>query len=225
MGILPNNFINCGMNMIVDTIEVSPFQVNCYLVWNDEDKNGVIIDPGDEDELILEHIEKNEIIPKAILLTHGHADHIGAVKPLKKKLDIPLYIGIGDETMLASPSANVSAFFGYEITCPPADHVLKDGDVISFGSLKISVFSTPGHSPGGICFFIENSLFCGDTLFNGSIGRTDLPGGNYQQLIDSIEKSILSLPDDIICYPGHGPKTTVGEERRSNPFLTGRRFV
>ncbi len=211
--------------MEIETLEVSPFQVNCYLVWSKEDKIGVIIDPGDEDQLILERIEKNNFRPKAILLTHGHADHIAAVKPIKDKLNIPLYIGKGDEKMLESPSGNVSLMFGFQITCPPADHILKDSDVISFGSLKFSIFATPGHSPGGICYFIENSLFCGDTLFNGSIGRTDLPGGDYRQLIDSIDKNILSLPDEIICYPGHGPKTTVGNERKHNPFLTGERFV
>jgi len=211
--------------MEIEILEVSPFQVNCYLIWSKEDKTGVIIDPGDEDELILERIEKNGFEPKAILLTHGHADHIGAVKPIKEKLNIPLYIGKGDEMMLESPSENVSLMFGFKIVCPPPDHILKDSDVIGFGSLKFSVFATPGHSQGGVCYFCEDALFCGDTLFNGSIGRTDLPGGNYRQLIDSIDKNILSLPDDIICYPGHGPKTTVGDERRHNPFLTGNRFV
>ncbi len=211
--------------MEIEILEVSPLQVNCYLVWSKEDKIGVIIDPGDEDEMILERIENNDFQPKAILLTHGHADHIAAVAPLKKKLDIPIYIGKGDEKMLESPSANVSMMFGFQISCPPADHILKDGDVISFGSLEFSIFSTPGHSPGGICYFCKNSLFCGDTLFNGSIGRTDLPGGDYRRLIDSIDKNILSLPDDIICYPGHGPKTTVGNEKKHNPFLAGERFV
>jgi hydroxyacylglutathione hydrolase len=211
--------------MEIETLEVSPFQVNCYLVWSKEEKVGVIIDPGDEDELILERIEKNGFTPKAILLTHGHADHIAAVKPLKDKLNIPLYVGRGDEKMLESPSANVSMMFGFQIVCPPADRILKDSDVISFGPLEFSIFSTPGHTPGGICYFIENALFCGDTLFNGSIGRTDLPGGDYQQLIESIDKNIMSLPDDIICYPGHGPRTTVGDEKKHNPFLTGHRFV
>lgn len=211
--------------MEIEILEVSPFLVNCYLIWSKEEKIGVIIDPGDEDQMILERIGKIDFQPKAILLTHGHADHIAAVEPLIKKLDIPLYIGKGDEHMLASPSGNISAMVGLQITCPPADHVLKDSDVISFGSLKFSVFSTPGHTQGGICYFIENSLFCGDTLFNGSIGRTDLPGGDYSQLINSINQNILSLPDDIICYPGHGPRTTVGDERKHNPFLTGGRFV
>lgn len=211
--------------MQIETIVVSPFEVNCYLVRPDSGTEGVIIDPGDEDELIDRQIEHLGMIPRAILLTHGHADHIAAVEPLKKRYDIPLYLGKGDEEMLTSPSANVSALFGFHIVCPPADHFVTDKDVITIDSLTFTVFATPGHSPGGVCYFSDKYLFCGDTLFNGSIGRTDLPGGNYQVLIDSIEKKILSLPDDIICYPGHGPATTVGEERRSNPFLTGHRFV
>ena len=211
--------------MQIETLAVSPFETNCYLVWSEKDKNGVIIDPGDEDERILDRIEKLGIAAGAILLTHGHADHIAAVKPIKEKLKIPIYIGRGDEAMLESPSANVSTYFGIEITCPPADHVIGDKDIIRFGSLTFSVFATPGHSPGGVCFFAEKYIFCGDTLFNGSIGRTDLPGGNFQQLIDSIDRNILTLPDDIICYPGHGPATTIGQERKNNPFLTGNRFV
>ena len=211
--------------MKIETLAVSPFETNCYLVWNENDKKGVIIDPGDEDERILDRIERLGISAEAILLTHGHVDHIAAVKPIKEKLGTPIYIGRGDEAMLESPSANVSAYFGFEITCPPADHVIGDKDLIKAGSITFSVFATPGHSPGGVCFFTEKYIFCGDTLFNGSIGRTDLPGGNFQQLIDSIDRNILTLPDDIICYPGHGPATTVGQERRNNPFLTGNRFV
>jgi len=211
--------------MQVETIPVSPFETNCYIIRPDDENNCVVIDPGDEDEKIIDFIEKNNLNPKAILLTHGHADHIAAVKPIKEKFDIPLYVGKGEEQLLENPSANVSAIFGFQITCPKPEHILNDSDVFEIGSMKFTVFATPGHSPGGICYFIENKLFCGDTLFNGSVGRTDLPGGDYQTLIKSIDKNILSLPDDIICYPGHGPATTVGEERRNNPFLTGNRFV
>ncbi|MFH2035867.1 MAG: MBL fold metallo-hydrolase [Candidatus Zixiibacteriota bacterium] len=211
--------------MIIETIPVSPFETNCYLVAQGVEQDCVIIDPGDEDEKIIRYMEKGKLIPSAILLTHGHGDHIGAVEPLKAKYNLPLYIGKGDEPLLASPSANMSAIFGFNIECPPADHLVSDSDVIRIKNMEFVVFATPGHSPGGVCYYIGNRLFCGDTLFNGSIGRTDLPGGNYSQLINSIQKSILSLPDDIICYPGHGPATTVGEERRSNPFISGQTFV
>lgn len=209
--------------MKIETVVVSPFEENCYLVW--KDRIGVIIDPGDEDELITEKIEKDGFVPRAILLTHGHGDHIGAVAPLKAKYDIPIYIGKDDAPMLSSPSANVSAVFGYRIICPSADFLVEDEEIIRLDSLEFLVLSTPGHTKGGVCFFSENRLFCGDTLFQGSVGRTDLPGGDYEQLIDSIDRKILRFPDETICYPGHGPVTTIGVEKRHNPFLTGRRFV
>jgi hydroxyacylglutathione hydrolase len=211
--------------MEIDTVVVGPFQVNCYLVWSQADKVGVIIDPGDEDELILSRISRHGFRPEAILLTHGHADHIAAVETIKNKYNIPLYAGIGEEELLSSPESNISALFGFHVTCPPADRLLADSEVLSFGSLKFTVFSTPGHSPGGVCYFAGNYLFCGDTLFAGSIGRTDLRGGNLDQLIRSIERNILTLPDEIVCYPGHGPATTVGQERRTNPFLSSGRFA
>ncbi len=209
----------------LETLVVSPFEVNCYLVWNPGDNSGVIIDPGDEDELIIERVEKAGFQPKAVLLTHGHGDHIGAVKPVKEHFNIPLYIGKEDASMLSSPSENVSAVFGYKVVCPPAEHLVADGDVIGFGDLKFTVIFTPGHTRGGVCYFVDRFLFCGDTLFQNSVGRTDLPGGNYETLIDSIDRKLLTLPDDIICFPGHGPSTSIGEERHNNPFISGRRFV
>ncbi len=211
--------------MKIEIIPVSPFETNCYLVWNEEDKSCAVIDPGDEPERIMSRIKQFKILPKAILLTHGHADHIAAVEPIKQAFEIPIYIGRGDEELLVSPSGNISALFGFDIICPPADHIVNDADVLKIGSLDFSVIATPGHSPGGVCYLIGNSLFCGDALFAGSIGRTDLPGGDYELLIDSINKGILTLPDNIVCYPGHGPATTVGNERKGNPFLAGSRFA
>jgi glyoxylase-like metal-dependent hydrolase (beta-lactamase superfamily II) len=208
--------------MHIKRIVVSPFETNCYLVWNKSDNTCVIIDPGDEDQIIIDKINQQGLKPKAILLTHGHADHIAAVEPLKEKFEIPLYLGKGDEVLLDSSSSYISSVLGYKIKCPFPDHLISDADVIDFGSLKFTVLATPGHTPGGVCYLDGKHLFCGDTLFSGSIGRTDLPGGNFQQLIDSINRSILTLPEDIICYPGHGPETTVGEEKNSNPFLMGR---
>jgi hydroxyacylglutathione hydrolase len=212
-------------NMQIETIVVGPFEENCYLVYDKGDKTGVIIDPGAEEEKIIGLIKKKDFAPQAILLTHGHGDHIAAVKPLIEKFAIPLYLGRGDEIMLESASANALAMFGFQISCPAPDHLVSDQDLVTAGKFVFSVFATPGHTPGGVCYFIGKYLFCGDTLFSGSIGRTDLPGGNYEELIYSIDKNILTLPDDIICLPGHGPQTTVGKERKGNPFLTGRRFV
>jgi glyoxylase-like metal-dependent hydrolase (beta-lactamase superfamily II) len=183
----------------------------------------VIIDPGDEDELIVERVTKAGFAPEAILLTHGHVDHIAAVAPVKEHYDIPLYIGRGDETMLANPSSNASAYLAEPVIVPDPDFLLINEELISFGSLSFKVLATPGHTPGGVCFLDEAGgiLFCGDTLFQMSIGRTDLPGGSTGQLLESINKKILTLPDDIVCYPGHGPRTTVGAERNQNPFLAG----
>ena len=212
-------------NLNMETLVVRPLEVNCYLVWDDADKIGVVIDPGDEDERIIEVIESHGVDPKAILLTHGHGDHIAAVEPIKEKYKVPIYLGDGDQNLLSKPSANMSAFYGQPITCPPADKILHDKDVFIIGSLEFNVIATPGHSPGGICYLVRDHLYCGDTLFYGSIGRTDLPGGSYKQLIDSIDKNLLGLPENMVCYPGHGPFTTIGAEKHNNPFLTGNRFV
>ncbi len=213
--------------MTLKTLVVGPFQVNCYLYHDETTGDGVIIDPGAEDSLIIDEIEKADISPKAILLTHGHGDHIAAVDGVKKHFNIPLYIGRGEEELLANPSANVSALFAQPIVAPPADRLLDDEELITLGSISLKVLKTPGHSPGGVCYLSETDgiLFCGDTLFYGSIGRTDFPGCSHQTLIKSINDKILKLPDGIICYPGHGPQTTVGAERNNNPFLTGHYFV
>jgi len=213
--------------MQLATLVVGPFEVNCYLYFDEATKDGLIIDPGADSDKIIDAVDRLGFTPKAILLTHGHGDHIAAVADVKEKYDIPLYVGDGEEELLASPSANVSAMIGMPIVAPPPDELLKDEEVLTVGSIKLRVLATPGHSPGGVCYLdeTEGNLFCGDTLFYGSIGRTDFPGCSTELLLDSIDKKIMSLPDSIICYPGHGPKTTVGGERINNPFLTGRYFA
>lgn len=209
--------------MNVHTIIVGEFEVNCYLYWEQDSKEGVIIDPGANSSTIINEIEELGITPIAILLTHGHSDHIGAVTKLKDQYAIPLYAGKGEEELLSSPTANLSAMLGLDIKAPPAEQWLVDEQVLSVGPVELRVLATPGHSPGGICYLDEkhNNLFCGDTLFYGSVGRTDFPGCSHQQLITSIETKLLTLPDGIICYPGHGPQTTIGGERTNNPFLQG----
>ncbi|MEA1980871.1 MAG: MBL fold metallo-hydrolase [candidate division Zixibacteria bacterium] len=212
--------------MKISTIVVGPFAVNCYLLWDDNGE-GVIIDPGAEKDKIIETVNKAGFSPKAILLTHGHGDHIAAVADIKAKYNIPLYIGNGEEDLLKNPSANVSAYFDEPIIAPDADYLLEDKQIIKFGSIEFQILSTPGHSPAGICYLNEkeNLLFTGDTLFAGSIGRTDFPGCSTEKLLSSIREKILVLPDGIICFPGHGSHTTVGTERNSNPFLVGGDFV
>ncbi len=209
--------------MKLSTVVVGPFQVNCYLYWDEAAGEGVIIDPGDEDEKIFAAVERAGFRPRAVLLTHGHGDHIAAVEPIMERYQIPLYAGVGEEELLKNPSANVSALIGHPIVAPDPDTLLKDNELVQEGPVVLRVLATPGHSPGGICYLDEKDgiLFCGDTLFWGSIGRTDFPGCSHEQLIESIHTKIMTLPDAVICYPGHGPSTTVGGERVNNPFLSG----
>lgn len=212
--------------MKLETIVVGPFEVNCYLYWDDRSGDGVIIDPGLDEDLIIDKINRSGMSPKAILLTHGHGDHIAAVKPVKDHFDLPLYVGRGDEELLRNPSANVSEMIGQAIVAPDPDHIVEDEQTLSIGSLQFTVLATPGHTPGGVCYLDEkaNLVFTGDTLFWGSIGRHDLPGGSLNTLLDSIKTKLLRLPDAIKCYPGHGPETTIGAERSQNPFLAGGGF-
>lgn len=211
----------------VETAVVGEYGVNCYLVWDDSSGDGLVIDPGDEADQLGDLIKKLGFTPRAILLTHGHVDHIGAVTALRDSLQLPLYIGIGEEELLANPKANVSELLENPITVLPADKVLADDDLVRVGSIELKVLQTPGHSPGGVCYLHEKQglLFCGDTLFAGSIGRTDFPGCSLEVLLSSINNKIMTLPDEIVCLPGHGPSTTVGAERISNPFLKGTSFV
>jgi glyoxylase-like metal-dependent hydrolase (beta-lactamase superfamily II) len=212
------------MYMEIAVLPVSMFETNCYLVYDKNKGEGAIIDPGDEAERINAEIDRLGFMPKMILLTHGHGDHIGAVEDLKNKYFIPVYAGEGAAAAIEASNEHFPAMFGVTISCPPPDHTLTEGGTVTIGSETLTTIQTPGHSPGGVCFHSGSILFCGDTLFFHSIGRTDLPGGNHAQLIDSIKTKILTLPDETICYPGHGPSTTIAQERRYNPFLTGNPF-
>ena len=211
------------MSLKIETLIVSSFEVNCYLCWDLESGDGVIIDPGGNESEILSKVGQLGFAPKGILLTHGHADHIGAVEPLRSRFGSPLYAGVAESALLGDPQQNLSAFLDKPISIRTPEFLVIDEQVVLLGSLRFLVLATPGHSPGGVCYLDETNgnLFCGDTLFQGSIGRTDLPGGDTQTLLDSIRSKILALPDSVVCYPGHGPRTTVGAERTSNPFLTG----
>ncbi len=213
--------------MELQTIVVGPFAVNCYLFWDKTTMDGVIIDPGAEAENIVSAVTRAGINPRAVLLTHGHGDHIAGVADVKKHFDIPLYVGRGEEELLANPSDNVSAFFDDPIVSPPADKLLDDEQMIRLGSVELRVLATPGHSPAGVCYLHERDgvLFCGDTLFAGSIGRTDFPGCSLETLLESIQRKIMPLPEDVLCFPGHGVRTTVGAEKNGNPFLRGRNLV
>jgi len=207
--------------MDIVTLTVSLFATNCYLVYDRDAGDGVIIDPGDETDRIVAEIEQCGFRPHSILLTHGHGDHIGAVQEIKDKYRIPFVAGRGAERVIKSSNKNFFAMFGMPVSCPMPDRLLADGETVPVGKASLAVIETPGHSPDGICFLWGDVLFCGDTLFYGSVGRTDLPGADHDQLINSITQRLLVLPDTTICHPGHGPSTTIGQEREHNPFLIG----
>ena len=206
--------------MIVRKLEVGPFASNCYIIGSEADREGMIIDPGDEAKLILSEVKDLGLDIKVIALTHGHIDHIGALKEVKEATGTQVAIHTDDVRVLKDRF--LSIFLGIRRRSPPPpDRLLNDGDTISVGELKFTVIHTPGHSQGSICLLGEGVLFSGDTLFNYGVGRSDLPGSgsNHNQLIDSIQRRLLVLDDDIKVYPGHGPETTIGAECRGNPFL------
>lgn len=213
--------------MKLEILVVGDLQVNCYLYWDEATGDGVIIDPGADEQLIFEGVTRCGFTPKALLLTHGHIDHIAAAAAVKEKYAIPLYIGAGEEGLLADSAANGAVMLAGPFDPPEADVLVHDEQALNLGSVFLKVLATPGHTPAGVCYLDERAgnLFCGDTLFWGSVGRVDLPGGSGAMLMKSIKTKVLTLPDGVTCYPGHGPKTTVGAERVNNPFLNGEIFV
>ncbi|HEY83409.1 MAG TPA: MBL fold metallo-hydrolase [Dehalococcoidia bacterium] len=206
--------------MILKKLVVGPLASNCYILGSESSKEGIIIDPADEAERLEQTIKELGLKIKLIVLTHGHPDHIGALRALKEATGAEVAIHADDAQSLRQ---QVLAFlFGFSFATPPApDRLLKGGDSIDISDLHFSVIHTPGHTPGSICLLGHGVLFSGDTLFNYGIGRYDLPGGDYQQLMDSLQTKLMVLPDDTLVYPGHGPDTTIGAERRGNPFLHG----
>jgi len=204
--------------VIIERLEVGPFAANCYIVGDKAGGQGVIIDPGDEAGRILGMAKKLELDIKHIVLTHGHIDHVGALREVKEATGAGVAVHADD--VLTLKDRSLSIFLGIPYHAPPEiDRLLEDGDVISVGGLGFTVIHTPGHTPGGICLLGEGVVFTGDTLFQYGIGRGDLPGGSYEQLMESIKSRLMVLDDGIKVYPGHGPETTIGTERRGNPFL------
>ncbi|MFK2824358.1 MBL fold metallo-hydrolase [Bacillus sp. B190/17] len=204
-------------------LPLGALQTNCYILSN-QAKECIVFDPGAEGEKLVQWLNKNDLKPLAILLTHAHFDHIGAVEQVRQAFNIPVYLHKEEEDWLVNPALNGSARFQLgEVSGQPADYLLKDEASLEIGSFSFQLFHTPGHSPGSVSYFFEegNVLFAGDTLFMGSIGRTDLPGGNHEQLLKSIHDHLLTLPEEVIVLPGHGPATMIGDEMESNPFLNG----
>ena len=205
--------------MIIEKLEVGPIMANCFIIGCERSKEAMVVDPGDDADRILMALAKKELKVKYLVNTHGHFDHVGGNKRMKEATGAPIAIHSGDEPMLTELSRSAAMFGLSAENSPPADTLLNDGDEISFGDLSFKVIHTPGHSPGGICLYTPGHLFAGDTLFAGSIGRTDLPGGNYDTLISSIKSKLLSLPEDTVVHTGHGPETSIANEKRMNPFL------
>lgn len=207
--------------MLVKKLVVGDLQTNCYVLGDEESKEGAVIDPGGDYHQIEKVIQDEGLDIKNIILTHGHADHIAALTELKEKTKALILIHPADSDMLVEPSYNLSSFTGQNLVCPKADKFLDDGDRIKIGALGLEVLHTPGHSPGGISLFTDKMIFTGDTLFCQGIGRADLPGASHSELLHSIKTKILTKPDDTIVYPGHGPETTIGEEKENNPWIRG----
>lgn len=205
--------------MIIDTLAVGPIMANCYILGCRETGLAAVIDPGDEPQRILAAVARNKLKVTAILNTHGHFDHVGANAPLKAATGADIMIHALDAPMLAD-LASAGRMFGLRVeNSPPPDRTLSDGDRIAVGNLSLEVIHTPGHTPGGVAFYTNAAVFVGDTLFAGSIGRTDLPGGDFDTLIRSIHTRLFTLDDAVQVYPGHMGLTTIGREKRHNPFV------
>ena len=210
--------------MILEVRAVAPFYKNGFVVACSRTREAVLIDPGDEVDQLIGAVRDLDVEVQAVLLTHAHVDHITGVAAAKEAFDVPVYLH-GDDQFLYDMAVQQGAMFGFKVRQPPPVDVHYDGQPVHFGDYEARVHHTPGHCPGGVCLEIgkagetDRHLFVGDTLFAGSIGRTDLPGGDYAVLMRSITEVLFSLGDDAIVHPGHGPDTTIGRERTTNPFV------
>lgn len=209
---------------MLKSVVVGPLQVNCYILWDetDETRPAFIIDPGADASKIQDIIKAEKLTPKYILHTHGHFDHVGADDALREVFEgLKAAIHVTDSFLINTAHEHASLFGLFVAPQTGPEIVLKDKQTLSAGKLTLEVMHTPGHSAGSACFYEKNQkmLFTGDTLFAESIGRTDLSGGSFDEIMDSINNKILPLGDDIAIYPGHGPESTIGHERKNNPFL------
>jgi len=209
--------------MKIDRLILGDFQTNCYVVRREESASDcLVVDPGLDADDLIEFLTEHRLHPRAALLTHGHVDHIVGTAALRRQFpQVRLYIHRLDAPMLTDPRANLSLLMGMTFTAEPAEVLLEDGDTVEQAGIILRVLHTPGHTPGGISLYSEPEglVFVGDTLFADSVGRTDFPGGDMDQLIASIRTKLFTLPDSTAVYPGHGMRTTLGREKRANPFV------
>jgi len=209
--------------MIHEIIPVGPLQCNCSVIGDEASHEAIVIDPGDDVEQVLRLVRKHNLQVKQIVITHAHIDHVGGAMKLRTATGAPILLNQNDYALLKMLDVQ-AAWIGMPTPGKvEIDHSLGQADTVKAGSLAAQVLATPGHTEGSICLYfpLEKKLIAGDTLFAGSIGRTDLPGGSYQKILHSLHDRVLALPDETVVVPGHGPLTTIGEERESNPFLQG----
>lgn len=205
----------------VETYVLGPVTTNCYFAINEDTKETLIIDPADKADVIAQKINEEALKPVAILLTHGHFDHILAAAEIAEGFQIPIYASKEEKELLETPSLNLCAMIRKNISLSPTN-LLKDNDIIKLAGMEINIIHTPGHTSGGVCYLFRESktLFTGDTLFEGTVGRADLPTSDFNTLLDSVNRKLMNLPDNITVFPGHGESTTIGQERNTNPYIT-----
>ncbi len=206
-------------SLVVHQMSVGPLQVNCFIVYCDKTKQAMVVDPGEEASRILQFVERHGLHVSKVVNTHCHFDHIGANQQVVDATGAELMLHKDDLPLLQN-ARNHAQVYGLQVApSPQPDKLLGQGDTFQLGELTFQVIHVPGHSPGGICLLSQGHLFVGDVLFSGSIGRTDLPGGDYDSLVEGVRERLFSLDDDTVVHPGHGPDTTIGRERQMNPFV------